>query len=60
MHRKAIEAIRERGPENVVVVLQGQMAKPGEITEAGFLVQERKAPSAAPAEVLRSPKLSLR
>ena len=59
-YRKAVEAIRQHGPENVAVVLQGRMVRPGEIIDAGITVQERKAPADTPAEALRSLKLSLR
>lgn len=47
-YRKAVEAIRQHGPENVAVVLQGRMVTPGEILDAGITVQERKKPAAEP------------
>ena len=51
-YRKAVEAIRERGAENIAVVLQGRMVRAGEIIDAGITLQERKAPAAEPAPVL--------
>jgi hypothetical protein len=35
-YRKALEAIREQGPDHVAVVLQGRMVTPGNIIDAGI------------------------
>jgi hypothetical protein len=35
-YRKALETVREHGPDNVAVVLQGRMVKSGEIVDAGI------------------------
>ena len=35
-YRKALEAIREHGPDNVAVILQGRMVRPSEIGDAGM------------------------
>jgi ProQ/FINO family len=35
-YRKALDAIREHGPDSVAVILQGRMVKPGEIVDAGI------------------------
>jgi hypothetical protein len=38
-YRKALDAIRQHGPDNVAVILQGRMVKPGEIIDAGIVAQ---------------------
>jgi hypothetical protein len=35
-YRKALNAIREHGPEGVAIILQGRMVTPGEIIDAGI------------------------
>jgi hypothetical protein len=35
-YRKALETIREHGPDHVAVILQGRMVKSGEIVDAGI------------------------
>jgi ProQ/FINO family len=41
-YRKALDAIREHGPDNVAVILQGRMVKPGEIADAGIAAQPKQ------------------
>jgi ProQ/FINO family len=41
-YRKALDAIREHGPDNVAVILQGRMVKPGEIVDAGIAAQPKQ------------------
>jgi hypothetical protein len=48
-YRKAVEAIRQHGPENVTVTLQGRMVKAGEIIDGALAVKKHEAPAAAPA-----------
>jgi hypothetical protein len=43
-YRKALDAIREHGPDNVAIILQGRMVKAGEIVDAGIAAQPKKAP----------------
>jgi len=46
--RKAIAAIREAGPDNVAVILQGKLGSKDEMLEAGLAVQSKvKAEAAA-------------
>jgi ProQ/FINO family len=40
-YRKALDAIREHGADNVAVILQGRMVKPGEIVDAGIAAQSK-------------------
>jgi hypothetical protein len=42
-YRKALDAIREHGPEGVAVILQGRMVTPGEIVDAGISAMPKKA-----------------
>jgi hypothetical protein len=35
-YRKALDAVREHGPDNVAVILQGRMVTPGNIIDAGI------------------------
>ena len=35
-YRKALDAIREHGPDHIAVILQGRMVKAGEIVDAGI------------------------
>ena len=42
-YRKALDAIREHGPDNVAVILQGRMVTPGEIVDAGISAMPKKA-----------------
>jgi hypothetical protein len=46
-YRKALETIREHGPDNVAVILQGRMVKSGEIVDAGISAMP-KQPKGAP------------
>ncbi len=41
-YRKALEAIREHGPDHVAVILQGRMAEPGTMVDAGIVAQPKK------------------
>ena len=41
-YRKALEAIREHGPDGVAVILQGRMVKSDEIVDAGIVAQPKK------------------
>jgi ProQ/FINO family len=41
-YRKALDTVREHGPDNVAVILQGRMVKPGEIVDAGIVAQPKK------------------
>ena len=40
-YRKALDAIREHGPDNIAVILQGRMVRPGEIVDAGIAAQPK-------------------
>jgi hypothetical protein len=42
-YRKALDAVREQGPDNVAVILQGRMVTPGEIIDAGISAMPKKA-----------------
>ena len=42
-YRKALDAVREHGPDNVAVILQGRMVTPGEIVDAGISAMPKKA-----------------
>jgi hypothetical protein len=41
-YRKALEAIREQGPDNIAVILQGRMVEPGTMVDAGIVAQPKK------------------
>jgi hypothetical protein len=41
-YRKALDAIREHGPDGVAVILQGRMVTPGEIVDAGISAMPKK------------------
>ena len=41
-YRKALATIAELGAENVAVIVQGQMTRPGVIEGAGIVAQPRK------------------
>jgi hypothetical protein len=41
-YRKALDAIREHGPDHVAVILQGRMVEPGTIVDAGIVAQPKK------------------
>jgi hypothetical protein len=41
-YRKALDAIREHGPDHVAVILQGRMVEPGTIIDAGIVAQPKK------------------
>ena len=41
-YRKALNAIREHGPEGVAIILQGRMVTPGEIVDAGISAMPKK------------------
>jgi hypothetical protein len=41
-YRKALDAIREHGADNVAVILQGRMVEPGTIIDAGIVAQPKK------------------
>jgi hypothetical protein len=40
-YRKALDAVREQGPDNVAVILQGRIVTPGEIIDAGILAMPK-------------------
>jgi hypothetical protein len=40
-YRKALDAIRQHGPDNVAVILQGRMVRPGEMIDAGIAAQPK-------------------
>ena len=42
-YRKALDALREQGPDNVAVILQGRMVTPGAIVDAGISAMPKKA-----------------
>jgi hypothetical protein len=35
-YRKALDAVREQGPDNIAIILQGRMVTLGEIIDAGI------------------------
>jgi hypothetical protein len=41
-YRKALATIAELGAENVAVIIQGQMTRPGLIEGAGIVAQPKK------------------
>jgi hypothetical protein len=41
-YRKALATIAELGAENVAVIVQGQMTRPGLIESAGIVAQPKK------------------
>ncbi len=40
-YRKALDAIQEHGPDNIAIILQGRMVRPGEIVDAGIAAQPK-------------------
>ena len=42
-YRKALATVAELGAENVAVIVQGQMTRPGVIDAAGIVAQPRKS-----------------
>jgi hypothetical protein len=40
-YRKALDAVREQGPDNATLILQGRMVTPGEIIDAGIAVMPK-------------------